>query len=247
MPLSAPALGSARVVLLTIVVCGLWVGGLRAQASAAGPADSLRGPDRRTGTEPTAPWLSTRHRISFWAGGSNNASRLLGRTREAEFRIVALRYTRRLTPRTARGADPARLVLFYTADVVPWARLSVPGSAIPERFNREGEGLPRPNLATPGVGAAPLGLQVNLRVHPRIQPFLSASTGVLYFLDSVPDRRGKSFNFTVDFGAGVQVTLSDRLHLSLGYRYHHLSNGYRGSINPGVDANLFYLGTAVGL
>lgn len=243
----AHASGPVRIALWAILVAGLWTGGLRAQSSAGGSVDSLHRPDRDAPADPVSPWLNTRHRISLWAGGSNNASRLLGRTPDAEFRMVALRYKRRLTPRRRHGADPAPFVLFYTADVVPWARLSVPGSAIPERGNRKGDGIPRPDLATTGVGAVPLGLQLNLRAHPRIQPFLSASTGVLYFVDSVPDQRGKPFNFTLDFGAGLQVTLGDRLHLAVGYRYHHLSNGYRGRINPGVDANLFYLGTALGL
>lgn len=180
-------------------------------------------------------------------GGSNHASRLLGRIPDAEFRIVGLRYKRRLSSRSSGSEGSSGVAVFYTADFIPWARLTVPGSARPKLLTTEGDPIPRPELSTTGFGAAPVGFQVNARPHPRVQPFLSASTGVLYFVDSIPDRRGKQFNFTVDFGAGVQITVADHLHLTLGYRYHHLSNGYRGKINPGVDANLLYIGTAVGL
>jgi opacity protein-like surface antigen len=48
-----------------------------------------------------------------------------------------------------------------------------------------------------------------------------------------------------DVGAGVRVVLTPTLTLTAGYRYHHLSNGFRGQINPGVDANLFRLGVTV--
>jgi len=58
----------------------------------------------------------------------------------------------------------------------------------------------------------------------------------------VPNALGRSLNFMFDLGAGVRVVLTPTLTLTAGYRYHHLSNGFRGQINPGVDANLFRLG-----
>ncbi len=29
---------------------------------------------------------------------------------------------------------------------------------------------------------------------------------------------------------------------AVGYKFHHLSNGGTGTFNPGLDANVFYLG-----
>jgi hypothetical protein len=46
-------------------------------------------------------------------------------------------------------------------------------------------------------------------------------------------------------GAGLRLVLTTRTTLTVGYRYHHLSNGFRGKINPGVDANLVYLGVSL--
>lgn len=235
-----------RLVLALLVVAGLGTTNGWAQSSASGRADSLRGRTPSDQSASLASWWAARPRFSVWFGGSNHASEILGRTRNATFRIVGLRYTHRLTDGPSPTEAPRRFVLFYTADVIPYAHLSVPGSAIPIQFDVHGDPLPRPDLGTTGVGAAPVGFQLNARLHPRLQPFVNASTGVLYFLDPVPDRRGESFNFTIDLGLGVQVAVTDALRLSIGYRYHHLSNGYRGRINPGVDANLFYVGAAVG-
>jgi opacity protein-like surface antigen len=60
----------------------------------------------------------------------------------------------------------------------------------------------------------------------------------------IPSERGTQFNFVFDVGAGFRIVLTPNLLLSAGYRYHHLSNGFRGQVNPGVDANLLYLGVS---
>jgi opacity protein-like surface antigen len=70
---------------------------------------------------------------------------------------------------------------------------------------------------------------------------------MLYFGAAVPDERGRRLNFAVGIGAGLQVLLLSGLSVTAGYRYHHLSNGFRGSINPGLDANLLFLGVDTGL
>jgi len=62
----------------------------------------------------------------------------------------------------------------------------------------------------------------------------------VYVGQPIPSERGAQVNFTFNVGAGVRVVLTPDLLLSAGYRYHHLSNGFRGQINPGVDANLLY-------
>lgn len=36
--------------------------------------------------------------------------------------------------------------------------------------------------------------------------------------------------------------LRDKKAVSFGYKYQHLSNGYRADDNPGFDSNIFYVG-----
>jgi opacity protein-like surface antigen len=70
---------------------------------------------------------------------------------------------------------------------------------------------------------------------------------MFYFFDPVPDARGQNTHFAAAVGVGFRVRLSRRWALTLGYRYHHLSNGFRGSINPGLDANLLHFGLGTAL
>ncbi|NIT57914.1 MAG: outer membrane beta-barrel protein [Aliifodinibius sp.] len=96
-----------------------------------------------------------------------------------------------------------------------------------------------------GFGIAPLGFQFNFNQYDIVQPFLKSSTGFMYFKKPFPDNRGVQFNFTLELGAGVEIMVLDNLSLSVGYKYHHLSNGQQGEINPGVDSNIFYTGVTI--
>ena len=144
-------------------------------------------------------------------------------------------------------APPARtsvVRLHYVATVMPAIVLDIPASALPPRKRTETPPDGLPDFRGLGIGVAPLGLQLNIRLRRAVQPYVRTTTGVMYFFSSMPDRRGTHLNFTLGIGTGVQTALTDRILLTLGYRYQHLSNGFRGDINPGVDSHLFHLGLA---
>lgn len=162
-----------------------------------------------------------------WGGGSFDSPTLIGKFEDARLGLIGLRYARVL----ARGDF---LALKYTLDAVPVAVLSYPSPETPGARQR-----------VYGAGLAPVGFQVNFRRRERIQPFAQASGGFLYFGDRVPDEGGAQFNFTADFGGGVQVKTGARRAWTFGYRYHHVSNGYGAATNPGFDSNLFYVGFSI--
>ncbi|MCH7876291.1 MAG: acyloxyacyl hydrolase [Gemmatimonadetes bacterium] len=66
--------------------------------------------------------------------------------------------------------------------------------------------------------------------------------GFLYFSENVPVPNARKFNFTVDAGAGITVMARFAVGLLLGYKFHHLSNASTAKTNPGLNANLFYVG-----
>jgi len=163
--------------------------------------------------------------------------------------MIGLQYQRRLVP---PPPEPRHgLTLAYTVDVFPLLFLSIPpntASFPPEAGDLGGPSespLRKRGLDAYGFGASPAGLRVTAHVAPRVQPFLSGSTGLLYFTESIPNKWGQNLNFIFDMGAGVQIVLSPDLLLTVGYHYHHLSNGFRGRINPGIDAHLLHLGVAL--
>ena len=168
----------------------------------------------------------------FWGGGSFSSPTVIGSTERTRLGLVAFRYARVM----ARGENMA---LKYTLDAVPVASLSYPA------FETTGGVTREVRRTITGAGLAPVGFQVNFRRRERVQPFAQASGGFLYFSERVPDVRGAQFNFTGDVGGGVQWKTGARRAWTVGYRYHHVSNGYRADVNPGFDSNLFYVGFSI--
>jgi hypothetical protein len=91
-------------------------------------------------------------------------------------------------------------------------------------------------------GVTPLGMQVNFRNGRRVQPFFDAHGGMLYFTRQEPVPNSSQFNFTFNFGTGVQVFTGKRSALLVGYKYHHISNNETAPQNPGIDNSEFYAG-----
>ncbi|MBC7930321.1 MAG: acyloxyacyl hydrolase [Rubrivivax sp.] len=222
------------VLLLTLVACAP---GAFAQTS----SDSWRasGKEAAGGQRAGAAFGLEKsvNEFGVWGGGSLTSPTLIGKTAETRLAILGLRYARVL----ARGDN---LALKYTVDAVPVAFLSYPATDPVEPPTAAAPARERRKTIT-GAGLSPVGFQLNFRRRERIQPFAQASGGFLYFGERVPDERGAQFNFTADFGGGVQWKTGARRAWTVGYRYQHISNGYRADVNPGFDSNLFYVGFSI--
>ena len=95
-----------------------------------------------------------------------------------------------------------------------------------------------------GIGASPIGAQVNFVHYRRIEPFLTSGGGFLYFNHQMFG--ATQFNFTAQLGGGVQLfTSSRRAALDLGYKYHHISNANLGNRNPGMDSHTLFIGVSL--
>ena len=67
------------------------------------------------------------------------------------------------------------------------------------------------------------------------------NAGFLVATRDVPVDDSSRFNFTFEFGGGVELRRSPRHSWSIEYRLHHLSNDYTGTNNPGVDNQILRL------
>ncbi|HXH70018.1 MAG TPA: acyloxyacyl hydrolase [Pyrinomonadaceae bacterium] len=102
-----------------------------------------------------------------------------------------------------------------------------------------------------GVGFVPFGLQFNWRNSRKIQPFIAGGMGVALFNKKFPDNRsalepdriGNRFQIMPEFGAGVEIRKSENKSYFVGYKYHHMSNGYTAPLNVGYNTNMVYFGT----
>ncbi len=179
----------------------------------------------------------------MWAGGSVHPGGVLGRIPEGWIGLVGIRYHRLLlpTPRHTRSSLDAP-TLTYTADAIPIAAVSIPKGTSPGTLSPRIRSVSETGLSTRGVGVYPFGLRVGFRPSSPLRPFIAGHSGLLYLFDPLPDARGQKTNFAAGVGGGIRISFPRGFTLTLGYRYHHLSNGFRGSINPGLDANVLYVG-----
>ena len=176
------------------------------------------------------PQIPSPNEFGVWAGYSPHSFVLEGTSLHRHLFLLNLQYARILG---SRGP----FTLKYTADVIPLAFETQPTTyyIVHEKVLKNSAGT------VFGAGANPLGVQVNFG-HKRVQPFANSSIGFLYFNRQVPAPDSSQFNFTFNFGAGLQFFTGSRRAFTIGYKYHHLSNADTGIINPGIDSNVIYMG-----
>lgn len=95
------------------------------------------------------------------------------------------------------------------------------------------------NPWTYGGGVSPLGQKLNFLPKSRVQPYVAVNAGFAAFAATVPSNAATMFNFSFEFGGGVEWNARPGRAWSLDYRYHHISNAGRGVENPGVDNGTF--------
>ncbi len=88
------------------------------------------------------------------------------------------------------------------------------------------------------TGFSPLGYKLSAFPRRRFQPFVTGLGGFAMSPRDIPVFNSSSFNYTFEFGGGVQVYRSHTRSCNLEYRYHHLTNS-GGAVNPGIDSGVF--------
>ncbi len=170
--------------------------------------------------------------IGVWGGYSPDSTIGIGKVYNRSFFDLNGQYAVTIFARR-------KFAVKWVSEVVPVALLNEPNEYY--FTNHKVTGF-RAGATTYGGGATPLGMQVNLRNGHRVQPFFDAHGGVLYFTRQEPVPKSSQFNFTFNFGAGVQVFTGRHTSMLVGYKYHHISNNETAPENPGVDSSEAYAG-----
>jgi len=176
----------------------------------------------------------------FWAGFSPKATTIFEGLREDEaedrkFFIAALRYGRTLAANNS-------LALQYTIDAVPVAVAT--GVIVSRTTSPTGVDTFRRETAY-GAGITPIGLQLDFANGAKIHPFVHVNGGLLYFNKEVPIEDSGHFAFVGEAGGGVRIFTSERRAVSLGVRFHHISNGDTSGSNRGLNQFVIYAGFSV--
>jgi len=99
---------------------------------------------------------------------------------------------------------------------------------------------------TYGGAISPLGQTLNFLPHRRLQPYFAGNAGFVAFDKVTPSNNATMFNFSFEIGVGVQFFTRPGRAVTADFRYHHISNAYRGQENPGVDSALVKLSYGFG-
>jgi Lipid A 3-O-deacylase (PagL) len=186
--------------------------------------------------------FNKKNEFAVWGGFAPDIPRLFSGSRKSTFAEVGFRYSRRI-------ATTENLAIKYQIDLIPLAIINYRVERLIQ-VSPNVLGYNRDRQTAYGAGLTPVSFQLNFRRKAKIQPFLSASAGLLMFNKSLPDdrsalrpnQRGRQFNFTLAGGGGVEFLTDDAKSYIVGFKFHHISNASTGNINPGFDQNLFYFG-----
>jgi len=80
----------------------------------------------------------------------------------------------------------------------------------------------------------------------RWMPFWDLGLGMLWtnLAPRIPEQ-STQFNFVLESGPGVQYFATERMALTLGVRFHHISNAGLGDRNKGLNSTLGYVGVSL--
>jgi len=187
------------------------------------------------------PYLLKRgdNEIGGWGGISFKATTIFEGLDDAEaadrkFFLAAFRYGRTL-------AANDTLAFQYTLDVIP---VAIATGVIVSRTSSGGVATFQRETAY-GAGVTPLGFQLDFANGAKVHPFAHVNAGFLGFTKSVPIEDSGKFAFTLEGGGGVRIFTSERRAVSIGLRFHHISNGDLAGANRGLNQFVFYAGFSV--
>jgi hypothetical protein len=173
-----------------------------------------------------------------WISTGGNAGRVTGR----RVYVAELRWT-------SHGLAKGPVELAYTLDLVP---LIVVERTEPNRlicFDQVWRTLCHRDASVrvaAGAGGSPIGATLLLNRGGSTRLRFGSALGMMVFSSDVPIYNSRRLNFRYEYGFGLERDLKGGRALSFGYKFFHVSNAGMGQYNPGLDANVLYVGLAKG-
>ncbi len=164
--------------------------------------------------------LNPKNQLLLVSGYSPISVRLLGKTPNSLSSIIKFEF-RRITKLLFLG-EP----LYYQFGVIPYIQFEYP-----KRDNGD-----RKDLVN-GFGLSPFGLGIHKHVFKKFNYTLYSYGGIILIDKRFPTDKGRRLNYTFSLSADAVYRLTNLFSLSLGYKFHHISNAQTGKENPGLDSN----------
>jgi Lipid A 3-O-deacylase (PagL) len=212
----------------------------RGQSSATSPGPTITNPPVDPLYDPIEPEIHHRNEFGVWGGFSFANPHLIGVTSDNQLFEAAFRYGRVFTDKRDWSFE-------WTVDIFP-AEIVRQRTVVDVMYQGQ-----RPvewtytaqHQVVYGGGINPVSVKFNFIRTRAVQPFFTSTAGFVASVKPVPIAVDgeEQFNFDFDFGGGVQLFNSLRTRAWMfGYKYKHISNAYRGEINPGADFSVIFVG-----
>ena len=91
-----------------------------------------------------------------------------------------------------------------------------------------------------GFGISPVGYEFLKPVSEQAYFNMGITSGIMYMSEYFPTSKARRLNYSFDLSLSFQHFISQKTSISLGYRFHHISNAQTGTHNPGVDSNFLF-------
>lgn len=125
----------------------------------------------------------------------------------------------------------------YAVEVIPVA-MAIKN----EVRSGKASGTPTQRARTYAFGIQPLSFRFIFMPDRRLKPFVRVGAGFIFSAKPIPVPGSTTYNFIGDFGGGLMYHVTRKRTVNVGYRYFHISNMNIGDVNPGYNANVFYVG-----
>ncbi len=178
-------------------------------------------------------YLGEKNEWGAWGAFSFSNGHVFGFAQDRAVQRFSLRYGRLLWYDWG-------MALRYEAEAMPALIVSEPRFLLPSGHAAPGS----PVEHVYGAGLSPVGGKMNFLTAHRVQPFLTTDGGFVYFTRKLLSPEATQFNFTIHVSAGLEVMITPGQALEFGYMFHHFSNANLGNRNPGLDAQMVFVGVA---
>ena len=177
--------------------------------------------------------------LGFWAGFSPKATTIFAGLHEDEaadrkFFLAAFRYGRTLVAND-------HVALQYTLDAIP---VAIASGVIVSRSTVGGVTTFHRETAY-GAGITPAALQLDFANGSKVHPFIHVNGGFLIFNKPMPIEDSGHFAFVGEAGGGIRWFTSERRAVTIGLRFHHISNGNTSGANRGLNQFVIYAGFSI--
>jgi len=178
--------------------------------------------------------------IGAWIGFSPDSR--VGQFREPNRRLLAIGAHAEWVIESSGG-----LSLAANSDVIPVVIVTRTPTYVTREVVLPGGGTLQTNEQTGskpvyGAGVSPFGFKLRIGSAPKIRFFGASSIGGLWFTRNVPVPEARRFNFAFEYGGGIELGRAQQRTITIGYKFHHLSNANSAAFNPGLDSHVLYIG-----